>query len=100
LVSSPSAFAGGAFGAGIGILMLAAFGFIGLIGLTSIHRMNGSKIWGAFCINVVAAGAFALSHLAIWPIAGTMAVGAIAAATAVRAWPSVCHRLWSGERSW
>ncbi|MFL5608341.1 MAG: sulfite exporter TauE/SafE family protein, partial [Gemmatimonadaceae bacterium] len=39
---------GGYFGAGIGILMLAALGFMGF---SNIHRMNGLKNWGAFCMN-------------------------------------------------
>jgi len=34
---------GGYFGAGVGILMLAA---LGLMGLANIHRMNGLKNWG------------------------------------------------------
>src|SRR3977135_3437987 len=39
---------GGYFGAGVGVLMLGALGFMGL---TNIHRMNGLKNWGAMCIN-------------------------------------------------
>ena len=35
---------GGYFGAGMGILMLAA---LGLMGLTNIHKMNGLKNWAA-----------------------------------------------------
>lgn len=65
---------GGYFGAGVGILMLAA---LGLMGLTNIHRMNGLKNWGGFCMNVVAAGLFAMSGVVIWPVAGVMAVGAV-----------------------
>jgi uncharacterized membrane protein YfcA len=48
---------GGYFGAGIGILMLAALGFMGF---TNIHRMNGLKNWGGLCMNVVAASTFAI----------------------------------------
>jgi uncharacterized membrane protein YfcA len=59
----------------VGILMLAA---LGVMGLTNIHRMNGLKNWGGFCMNVVAAAAFASSSLVNWPVALTMAVGAIA----------------------
>lgn len=66
---------GGYFGAGIGILMLAALGFMGF---TNIHRMNGLKAVGGTSANVVAAAAFALSNLVNWPIAGAMMVGAIA----------------------
>ena len=66
---------GGYFGAGIGILMLAVLGFLGL---TDIHRMNGLKNWGGFCINVVAAALFAFSGLVDWVVALTMAAGAMA----------------------
>ena len=65
---------GGYFGAGIGILMLAA---LGAIGLTDIHRMNGIKNWGAMCINATAALTFAFSGIVIWPVALTMAVGGL-----------------------
>ena len=63
---------GGYFGAGIGILMLAVLGFMGL---TNIHRMNGLKNWGALCINAVAVVMFAGGGIVHWPIALTMAVG-------------------------
>ena len=66
---------GGYFGAGAGILMLAA---LGLMGLTNIHRMNGLKNWGGLCMNAVAAATFAASGLVNWPVALSMAVGAIA----------------------
>jgi uncharacterized membrane protein YfcA len=65
---------GGYFGAGVGILMLAALGFMGL---TNIHRMNGLKNWGGLCMNAVAAAMFAFSSLVSWPVALAMAVGAI-----------------------
>lgn len=65
---------GGYFGAGMGILMLAALGFMGF---TNIHRMNGLKALGGTCANLMAAATFALSHLVNWPIAVAMAVGAI-----------------------
>jgi uncharacterized membrane protein YfcA len=66
---------GGYFGAGIGILMLAALGFMGF---TNIHRMNGLKNWGGFCVNLVAAAGFAVSGIVRWPVALGMAVGSIA----------------------
>ena len=66
---------GGYFGAGIGILMLAT---LGLMGFTNIHRMNGLKNWGGFCMNLVAALAFAASGIVRWPVAIGMAVGSIA----------------------
>jgi uncharacterized membrane protein YfcA len=65
---------GGYFGAGAGILMLAA---LGLMGLTNIHKMNGLKNWGGLCFNAVAAITFAFSGLVNWPVAASMAVGAI-----------------------
>lgn len=64
---------GGYFGAGIGILMLAALGFMGF---TNIHRMNGLKNWGGLCTNFMAAATFAVSGLVDWPVAVAMALGA------------------------
>jgi uncharacterized protein len=66
---------GGYFGAGIGILMLAT---LGAIGLSDIHRMNGIKNWAAMWINATAAITFAFSDIVIWPVALTMAVGGLA----------------------
>jgi uncharacterized membrane protein YfcA len=66
---------GGYFGAGIGILMLAS---LGLMGFTNIHRMNGLKNWGGFCMNLVAALSFAVGGIVRWPVALGMAVGSIA----------------------
>jgi uncharacterized membrane protein YfcA len=66
---------GGYFGAGVGILMLAALGFMGF---SNIHQMNGLKNWGGFCMNLVAAGIFAFSGIVDWPVALTMAVGSMA----------------------
>jgi uncharacterized membrane protein YfcA len=66
---------GGYFGAGVGILMLAALGFMGF---TNIHRMNGLKNWGGFCMNLVAAAAFAFSGIVNWPVAISMSIGATA----------------------
>jgi uncharacterized membrane protein YfcA len=65
---------GGYFGAGIGIMMLAA---LGLMGLTNIHRMNGLKNWGSLCMNIVAAGIFASSRIVDWPVAAAMALGGL-----------------------
>ena len=66
---------GGYFGAGMGILMLAA---LGLIGLTDLHEMNGLKNLLAVGINGVAAIYFAISGAVLWVDAGVMAVAAIA----------------------
>jgi uncharacterized membrane protein YfcA len=66
---------GGYFGAGIGILMLAA---LSLMGHTDIHQMNGVKNLLAVCINGVAALYLALfSGLVVWDDALIMACGAI-----------------------
>jgi uncharacterized membrane protein YfcA len=66
---------GGYFGAGAGIVMLAVFG---LMGLTNIHQMNGLKNFNGICFNGVAALAFALMGLVVWPIALVMALGSSA----------------------
>lgn len=65
---------GGYFGAGIGIMMLAA---LGMMGLTNIHQMNGLKNWGGMCANLTAAATFAVSGIVSWPIAIAMAIGAV-----------------------
>jgi len=66
---------GGYFGAGMGILMLAA---LGLIGLTDLHEMNGLKNLLAVGINGVAAIYFAISGAVLWVDAIVMALAAIA----------------------
>jgi len=66
---------GGFFGAGIGILMLAA---LGLLGVGDIHQMNGLKNVLAVCINGVAAVYFVVSGAVVWGFALVMAAGAIA----------------------
>jgi uncharacterized membrane protein YfcA len=66
---------GGYFGAGIGILMLAA---LGLIGLTDMHEMNGLKNLLAICINGVAALYFAFSGAVLWKDGVIMGIAAIA----------------------
>ena len=65
---------GGYFGAGIGILMLATLGFIGL---DHIHEMNTLKTMLGSLINLVAALWFILAGLIDWPRAGVMTVGAL-----------------------
>jgi uncharacterized membrane protein YfcA len=65
---------GGYFGAGIGILMLALLGFLGL---TDIHAMNGLKNFFNLCINLVAAGIFILRGAVSWPEALVLAAGAV-----------------------
>jgi uncharacterized protein len=68
-----SAVYGGYFGAGNGILMLAA---MGLLGLHDIHRANGIKNFLGICINGIAVFSFAIVHLVSWPRALLMAVAA------------------------
>ena len=63
---------GGYFGAGAGIVMLAAFG---LMGMTNIHQMNGLKNFNGICFNGIAAITFALKGFVNWPIALVMALG-------------------------
>ena len=70
---------GGYFGAGIGILMLA---MLGLLGLGDIHRLNAVKNVLGMVVNGVAAlffavGSFAGSHAVSWPHAAVMAAGAV-----------------------
>ena len=66
---------GGYFGAGIGILMLASLGFIGL---HNIHEMNTLKTLLGSLLNLVAAIWFVCAGLIDWHRAGVMTVGALA----------------------
>jgi uncharacterized membrane protein YfcA len=66
---------GGYFGAGIGILMLAA---MSILGLSDIHQMNGLKNFFGGCINGVAAFYFIWARMVYWPFVVIMALGAIA----------------------
>jgi uncharacterized membrane protein YfcA len=65
---------GGYFGAGIGILMLASLGFIGL---GSIYEMNTLKSILASLINLVAAVWFVFAGLIFWQQAAIMTAGAL-----------------------
>src|SRR5579871_590532 len=65
---------GGYFGAGIGILMLAA---LSILGLSDIHQMNGLKNIFAFCINGIAAAYFVWAGMVSWPYVAIMAVAAV-----------------------
>jgi len=89
---------GGYFGAGIGILMLAV---LGLLGLGDIHRLNGIKNVLGTAINGVAAATFAAGSLAgahdvAWPLAAVMAVasvaGSLAASVIARRLPAAAVR--------
>ena len=70
-----SAMYGGYFGAGNGIWMLAAMGFLGM---HDIHRANGIKNFLGVCINSVAVVSFSIVHMVVWPKALLMAVAALA----------------------
>jgi uncharacterized membrane protein YfcA len=70
---------GGYFGAGIGIMMLAA---LSLMGHTDIHQMNGIKNLLAVAINGIAILYLAFTDLILWPQAVGMAAGAIAGGVA------------------
>lgn len=74
LVQFGVAIYGGYFGAGIGILMLAALGFLGL---SDIHAMNGLKNFFGMCVNAVAAAYFIFRGAVDWPAALLMAGAAI-----------------------
>lgn len=65
---------GGYFGAGMGILMLAA---LAVMGHSDIHQMNGLKNLLAVCINLVATFYFAWANLVYWPDALVMTAGFI-----------------------
>jgi uncharacterized membrane protein YfcA len=67
---------GGYFGAGIGIIMLAA---LSVLGLTEIHQMNGLKNILAVCVNAVATFYFMVAGLVAWKVAALMMVGTITA---------------------
>ena len=66
---------GGYFGAGIGILMLTALGFMGV---GDIHRMNGVKTFLASCINTASVVVFVANGMVRWEFAWPMVLTAIA----------------------
>jgi uncharacterized protein len=66
---------GGYFGAGIGILMLAAFS---VIGLTDIHQMNALRVLLGASINGIAIIYFIANRMVYWPYVVVMMAGAIA----------------------
>jgi uncharacterized membrane protein YfcA len=65
---------GGYFGAGIGILMLSALGFMGV---GDIHRMNAVKTFLAAGINTASLVVFVRDGLVSWRYAAPMVVTAI-----------------------
>ena len=65
---------GGYFGAGIGILMLAA---LAILGLKDIHEMNSLKVVFGGSVNGIAALYFIWAGMVKWPYVLLMAVAAI-----------------------
>lgn len=65
---------GGYFGAGIGIMMLAA---LSLMRAGSIYRMNYLKNCAALVINGISSLLFIFWGLVEWPLAVSMAIGAL-----------------------
>ena len=65
---------GGYFGAGIGILMLAA---LSVLGLKDIHEMNGLKVVFGGSVNGIAAAYFIWARMVYWPYVLMMAVASI-----------------------
>lgn len=65
---------GGYFGGGIGIMMLAA---LGIMGMDNIHEMNSLKTLFQTAINGVAVIYFILAGAIFWPQAVIMIAGAI-----------------------
>lgn len=68
----------GYFGAGAGILMLAA---LGLLGFADIHRANGVKNILGLCVNAMAVFVFVVCGLASWPHVASVALGGVAGAS-------------------
>jgi uncharacterized protein len=66
---------GGYFGAGIGIMMLAS---LGLLGLRDLHRRMAVRTCLATCINGVAAIWFARGGAVDWRVAALMTAGQVA----------------------
>ena len=65
---------GGFFGGGVGILLLALFG---LMGMEDIHAMNALKTILSTCINGIAMVTFVISGAVFWPQAALMSAGTL-----------------------
>lgn len=65
---------GGFFGGGVGILLLALFG---LMGMEDIHEMNALKTVLSTCINGIAMVMFIVSGAVMWPYAILMSTGTL-----------------------
>jgi uncharacterized membrane protein YfcA len=82
---------GGFFGAGIGILMLAA---IGVFSDGDIRRANGLKNFSAMCINSVAAITFIIGRHVDLPLAAAMTAGAICGGYGAAHWSRHLRPSW------
>lgn len=65
---------GGYFGGGMGIMLLAT---LGLLGMTDIHEMNALKTMLTGVINGIAVVTFVVAGAVAWPQAVLMIVGAV-----------------------
>ena len=65
---------GGFFGAGVGIMLLA---LLGIMGMNHIHEMNAVRTCTASCINAVAIVIFIVAGIVQWHEAALMCIGAI-----------------------
>lgn len=76
---------GGYFNGGLGIMLLAGFG---LIGLSNLHQMNGLKNLLSAILSLVAVATYIAAGLIDWPtaliLAPSCAVGGVAGAWAAR----------------
>ena len=86
---------GGFFGAGIGFVMLAVFG---LMGLDDMHVMNGLKTLLVSVTNGVAVAIFVVAHAVVWPqallmLAGAIVGGYVGAAVGRRLDPRIVRRV-------
>lgn len=66
---------GGYFGAGMGVILLAA---LGIVLVDTLTRLNALKQTVSLTVNVAAAIVFVFSGRVDWPIAGVMLAGALA----------------------
>jgi uncharacterized membrane protein YfcA len=82
---------GGYFGAGIGILMLAG---LGLLGIEDIYQRNGIKNIAAVCINGIAIILFVSAAQVNWPIALVMAAGALLGGYLSAGWAKRVGPVW------
>lgn len=69
---------GGYFGAGLGVILLAA---LGLVLHDSLTRLNATKQAIGFLANLAAAVLFGLDGPVYWPAAAVMAIGAVTGGT-------------------